>query len=69
MENVSFEVTFIHYLLSDFGFLIKNSSNLFGDNKSALHIATDSIFYELKEQSISDLDNFNRILIKRIRII
>ncbi|XP_057953536.1 uncharacterized mitochondrial protein AtMg00810-like [Malania oleifera] len=46
MANVSCELTWLRYLLSDLQIVYSWSASLFCDNKSAKHIATNPIFHE-----------------------
>ncbi|GAV66393.1 hypothetical protein CFOL_v3_09903 [Cephalotus follicularis] len=46
MANVTGELQWIHMLLTEIGFSATRPSTLYCDNKSAMHIASNSVFHE-----------------------
>lgn len=44
MTRATSEITFVQYLLSDFGIITDEPTKLFFDNKYIIHIVSNSIF-------------------------
>ncbi|GAV63039.1 hypothetical protein CFOL_v3_06561, partial [Cephalotus follicularis] len=54
IANVTGELQWIHMLLTEIGFSVARPSTLHCDNKSAMHIASNSVFHEQTKHSEVD---------------